>query len=122
MIFMEKLIIKIGGNAKRDIRAVFNNPKQNALVGTNTLYLNNTTELYEMLSPQRMELLLYLTNHKTEKNTITQLAKKLQRRQEAISRDAILLGKYGLIKKSKQKQKVIITPKYDSLNLCLSIS
>ncbi len=119
---MEKLVIKIGGNAKTDIRAVFNNPKQNASIGTNTLYLRNTAELYEMLSPQRMELLLYLTNHKTEKNTITQLAKKLGRRQEAISRDTILLNKYGLVKKTKQKQKVIITPKYDSLNLNLSIS
>ena len=118
---MEKLIIKIGGNAKRDIRAVFNNPKQNALVGTNTLYLNNTTELYEMLSPQRMELLLYLTNNPKEQNTITGLAKKLKRRQEAISRDTIVLEKHQLVRKTKEKQKVFVQSMYGSLNLKLTL-
>lgn len=116
---MKTLTIKIGGNPKQDIKSVFKNPKQNGRPSTNTLYLKNTKDLYEILSPQRMELLLYLTSHKEEQNTITGLAKKLNRRQEAISRDTIILQKRALIKKTKQKQKVYITPIYETLNLRL---
>jgi predicted transcriptional regulator len=115
-----ELIIKIGGNPRDDIRKACMNPKRNAKLGTSTLYLKSTKDLYEILSPQRMELLLYLTNHQKESNTITGLAKKLKRRQEAISRDAIFLEKHSLIKKTKQKQKVFITPMYETLNLNLS--
>jgi len=117
---VKTLTIRIGGNPKEDIKSVFTNPKQNGRPNTSTLYLKNTKDLYEILSPQRMELLLYLTKHGEEQNTITKLAKKLKRRQEAISRDTILLEKHSLIKKTKQKQKVLITPLYESLNLSLS--
>jgi predicted transcriptional regulator len=116
-----ELTIKIGGNPRDDIRAACSNPKKNARPGTNTLYLKNTKDLYELLSPQRMELLLYLTNNQKEENTVTGLAKKLKRRQEAISRDAILLEKHSLIKKTKQKQKVLITPLYDAISLILAV-
>ena len=68
-----------------------------------------------------MELLLYLTNNQKEENTVTGLAKKLKRMQEAISRDAILLEKHSLIKKTKQKQKVLITPLYDAISLILAV-
>lgn len=118
---MNTLIIKIGGDAKKDIKSVMENPKKNMRPGTTTLYLKSTKDLYEILSPQRMELLLYLTGHSQERNTINDLSKKLKRRQEAISRDTILLEKHSLIKKTKQKQQVIVTPIYDSLNLNLSI-
>ena len=117
---MKTLTIKIGGTPKEDIKSVFNNPKQNGRPNTSTLYLKSAKDLYETLSPQRMELLLYLTKHQEEQNTITGLAKKLKRRQEAISRDTIVLEKHSLIKKTKQKQKVFVTPLYETLNLSLA--
>ena len=116
---MKSLIINIGGNLKADLKKAFENPKENIVLNSHSLYLKDTKELYEILSPQRMELLLYITNHSKEENTISELAEKLKRKQEAISRDAILLSKYNLIKKVKEKQKVYIKAIYNSLDLKL---
>jgi len=117
---MNTLIVKIGGNPKDDIKAVFDNPKENGQPNTNTLYLKDAKELYEILSPQRMELLLYLANNSKEQNTINGLAKKLKRRQEAISRDTIVLERHQLVKKTKEKQKVFVKSMYGTLNLKLA--
>ena len=74
--------------------------------------------MYEILSPKRLELLRFITNHSNEQYTINQLAQKLNRRQEAISRDTITLSKYNIIK--KEKQQVHIKAIYDSLDLKLT--
>ena len=116
---MKTLIIKVGANAKKEIISAFQNPKRKAIPNTHTLYLKDTKELYEILSPQRMELLMYLTKNCNKELTITQLATKLNRRQEAISRDTILLQKYNMIQKIKEKQKVYVKAIYDSLDLKL---
>ena len=81
---MEQLIIKIGGNMKSDIKKVFDNPKA-ARKNSHTLYLKNSQDLYEILSPKRLELLRYIINHQTRKKTIGELAEELKRKQEAIS-------------------------------------
>jgi predicted transcriptional regulator len=116
---MKTLIIKIGVNAREDLREVFKNPKLNAKPNTHTLYLKDSKELYEILSPQRLELLMFITSHPNVEYTINELANKLNRRQEAISRDTIMLSKYNIIKKIKNKQKVYIKALYNSLDLKL---
>ena len=117
---MEKLIIKIGSlnDMKNELQDVFKNPKKRK-IGTHTLYLKNSKEINEILSPQRIELLQYITKNSSKDNTISELAKKLKRKQEAISRDTILLSKYNIIQKTKKKQKVYIKALYHSLNLNL---
>lgn len=118
---MKTLIIKIGGDPKKDIKEVFDNPKKNGQPGTSTLYLNSVKDLYEMLSPKRMGLLLYLAgSEESAQNTTTVLANKLGRKQEAISRDTAILEKHGLISKTKDKQKVFIKSAYGAINLCLT--
>ena len=118
---MKKLIIKIGSlkNMKDELNEVFNDPSKGN-VGTHTLYLKHSKELYEILSPKRLELLRYITGNPLEKNTISELAKKLKRKQEAISRDATLLYGYKMIQKEKEKQKVYIKALYKSLDLELA--
>lgn len=115
---MKTLIIRIGSDMKSDIKKVFDNPKK-ARLNTHTLYLKDSKEFYEILSPQRLELLRFITNNPCDEHTISQLAKKLKRRQEAISRDTILLSKYNIIEKVKEKQRVYVKALYDSLDLQL---
>ena len=65
---MMRLIIKIGGGFEKDLRRVFYKPV-NAELGAHTLYLKNCSELYEILSPKRLELLLHIIKHQAEKKT-----------------------------------------------------
>jgi predicted transcriptional regulator len=113
---MRKLIIKIGGSMEEDLKQVYKNPKLGK-PGTHTSYLKNRQELYELLSPQRLELLRYVTCHPEEQNTIGHLSKKLKRKQEAISRDASFLEKHEMLKKIKEKQSVYLKALYGSLDL-----
>jgi predicted transcriptional regulator len=115
---MKKLVIKIDKSMKEDLKEVFNNPKK-AKVNTHTLYLKDSTDLYEILSPQRIDLLKFITNNTEKDYTISELAKQLKRRQEAISRDTILLSKYGIIEKIKEKQRVHVKAIYDAFDLKL---
>lgn len=116
---MKRLIIKIGRNISKDLKAVYKNPSK-AQPATHTLYLKDSEELYEILSPKRLELLRYIIEHQTEKKTISELAEELQRKQEAISRDANLLTKYNLIQKTKEKQMVYLKAIYNSLEIKLA--
>ena len=119
--FMEKLIIKIGSSkdVKNELREVFNDPTKGKN-RTHTLYLKSSKDFYEILSPQRLDLLRYITGNPLEKNTISELAKKLERKQEAISRDTTLLHGYKMIQKIKEKQKVYVKALYKSLDLELA--
>jgi len=117
---MKTLVIRIGCDVKKELKEVFENPKQKASPNTHTLFLKDSNELYEILSPKRLELLRYITNHSLEENTITELAEKLNRRQEAISRDALLLVKYNIIQKIKDKQKVYVKAIYSALDIKLA--
>jgi len=116
---MEQLIIKIGGDMKKDIKEVFEHPEK-AAPNTHTLYLKDAKELYEILSPKRLELLRYIIAHQSERKTLGELAKELKRKQEAISRDANLLAKHSLIKKTKEKQMVHLKALYKSLDIRLA--
>lgn len=119
---MKTLIIKIGGNLKRDLKEVLLDPKNKANINTHTIYLKNSKELYKILSPERLELLRYITDNNQAELTVSELAGKLKRKQEAISRDAILLEKYNIIEKVKNKQKVYIKAIYSALDIKLGSS
>ncbi|MFH1390778.1 MAG: hypothetical protein ABIH20_00520 [Candidatus Diapherotrites archaeon] len=115
---MKQLIIKIGVKMDDDLRKIYNDPKKGT-PGSHTLYLKSAHELYELLSPKRIELLSFVINQSTKK-TIGEISKKLKRKQEAISRDATILSKHELIQKSKEKQKTYLKPKYNSLQIQLA--
>jgi len=117
---MKQLIIKIGRNMLEDIRKVYNNPSA-AKAGTHTLHLKSADELYELLSPKKIELLKYIIETKSKKKTISEIAKAMKRKQEAVSRDAGKLAKYNLIQKSKEKQAIYLSTEYESLNIQLTV-
>ncbi|MFA6269440.1 MAG: hypothetical protein WC652_06495 [archaeon] len=116
---MKTLIIRVGGDIKKELKEVYMDPKRYANPNTHTLYLKDAKELYKILSPERFELLKYITNNACDTITISELAKELNRRQEAISRDTILLEKYNLLQKIKDKQKVYIQAIYSALDIKL---
>ncbi len=115
---MNQLIIKIGVKMSDELREIYMDPKKGK-PGTHTLYLKNADELYELLSPKRIELLSFVTNQST-KNTIGEISRKLRRKQEAVSRDANILSKHGLIEKVRQKQSTRLKPNYSSLQINLT--
>jgi predicted transcriptional regulator len=119
MARMKTLIVRIGGDIKKELKEVYLDPKNKAQPNTHTLYLKDGKELYKILSPERIELLKYITNNACDNITIGELAKELNRRQEAVSRDTILLEKYNLIQKIKDKQKVYIRAIYSALDIKL---
>ncbi|MDD5147924.1 MAG: helix-turn-helix domain-containing protein [Candidatus ainarchaeum sp.] len=116
---MDNLIIKIGADKRKELKEVFDNP-QKAKKNTHTLFLDSTEDLYKILSPKRFELLRYLIKHQAEKQTISEIADELKRKQEAISRDANLLKKYDLIEKIKEKQMIYLKALYTSLDIQLA--
>ncbi len=117
---MKDLIIKIG-RMDRELGVVYKNPKK-AVPGTHTLYLRDSAELNEILSPKRIELIRYLIEHGSEKKSVSEIAKELRRKQEAISRDASVLEKYCLVSKKKERQAVRLKALYGSLKIELAKS
>jgi len=115
---MEKLIIKIGKSMSKDLKEIYMHPEKGK-PGTHTLYLKSAEELYELLSPKRIELLSFVINESREK-TISEISKNLKRKQEAVSRDANVLTKHGLIQKIRQKQAIKLKANYDSLQISLT--
>ncbi len=73
---MEKLIIKIGADHMKELKAVFDHPEK-AEKNVHTLFLDSSEDLYRLLSPQRLELLRRLIKHQAERKTIGELAKEL---------------------------------------------
>ncbi|MFA5358122.1 MAG: HTH domain-containing protein [archaeon] len=113
---MKKLIIKIGGSLESDVKTVFKDPSKGK-PGTHTLYLKNTGEVQELLSPKRLDLLIQIIKDQSKKMTIGELAEKLKRKREAISRDAAVLEKYGMIEKVKERQSVYLKPQCESVQI-----
>ncbi|MFH1256850.1 MAG: hypothetical protein V1494_06190 [Candidatus Diapherotrites archaeon] len=116
---MKRLVINIGGEMQRDIKEVFEYPSK-AKPGTHSLYLKDTEEFHQLLSPKRLELLGYIIKHQSGRKTISELAKKLKRKQEAVSRDANILTKYRIIEKIREKQMIYLKALYNSLEIRLT--
>ncbi len=116
---MKKLVIKIGGNMMGDIRELFQNPQKfRGEPSTHTHYIKSPEELYEIFSPKRIELLAYLLAEKGE--SVTKVSRALKRKQEAISRDANILVRHGMIEKTKEGHTTILKAKYGTLEISLA--
>ena len=111
-----KLKIKIG-DMKEGVKEVFRHPEK-IEAGTHSLYLKSPHELYELLTPKRIELLRFALQN--NKEPITAISKALKRKQEAISRDAAILEKYSLITKTRDNKKTYIKSKYNTLEITLA--
>lgn len=103
---MKKLIIKIGGNIHEDMKKSYYHPDP-ARAGTHTVYLKKTEDLSKFFSPKRFALWLELLDKSWKPVNVSELAKKMKRKQAAVSRDLAVLEQNGLVQKQKNKQNVI---------------
>lgn len=113
---MVKLIIHVGRKMEDDLRELYFNPEK-AERGSHNVYLKSFDEVQSVLSPKRLELMAEMIAASSNGNTVNGLADSLNRKQEAISRDAIVLQKHGLIQKVKNKRQVYLKPKFDSIEI-----
>ncbi len=113
------LNIIIGGDFNKDFEDLLQGKKIALSQTKNAIYLNSFEQLNKLLSPKKLDLLNYLIETKVEKNpkSITTIAKELNRKQEAISRDIKQLSNLGVIIIKKIKQTVYAIPKYHSIQI-----
>lgn len=112
---MKKLIIKIGGDSDRDLRDAWSKPSKE-LNKTSIVYLKNPIQSHQILSSERLDLMKHIMTYSSPA-CISDLVESTKRKQEAISRDILILESQGMIEKSKKGRKVFIEPKIDSIEI-----
>ena len=112
---MKQLIIKIGGDMNKDMRDIWGDPSKRR-PNTHTIYVKNSKEAMEVLSPERMHLLKQILEYEP-RACVSDLVEKTGRKQEAISRDLSILEKHGAIEKKKKGTNTFIEPKIDSIEI-----
>jgi predicted transcriptional regulator len=119
----QSLKIIIGGNFDNDINDLINGKIDLEKHPTNIIYLNSFTQLNKLLSPARLDLFKYLIKVQNIKNpeSLTQIAKELQRKKESISRDIKQLNNTGLINLKKVKQTIYAIPNFGSIEIKTAI-
>ncbi|MFA5931369.1 MAG: hypothetical protein WC821_03590 [archaeon] len=115
MVFMKKIIIKIGGNMVEDMRNAWHNPDV-LRNGTHTIYVKNAEQARNLLSPERINLLKQSIEY-SPRACVSDLVEKSGRKQSAISRDISGLEAMGAIKKHKKGRTVFIEPKINSIEI-----
>ena len=114
------LTIYIGRDIDSDYKELFSDkPLEEINQPRNSLYLDSYEQLDKLLSPKRMDLLRYLIETQAGKKpkSVSQIAKELDRHQEAISRDMGQLRKLGLVAFKKKKQNVYAVPAYSCIEI-----
>jgi len=114
------LTIIIGGDMDLDLNELFSGkPLTDLIQSKNTLYLESYAQLNKLLSPAKLDLFHYLleTQFEDKPKSISEIAKDLQRHQEAISRDIAQLKGLGLVLLKKFKRTVYAIPMYSSIDI-----
>ncbi len=103
-----KLVVFINKSMEKDEKELLENPKKGFNQPKNALYLDSFDQLNKMLSPKRIDLLWYLIEErkKGHEKSVSELAKSLNRKQEAISRDLHYLKSLKLVELKKSSQTV----------------
>ncbi len=115
----KKLVVFIGGDMEKDEKELLENPEKGVKQPKNALYLESYEQLNKMLSPKRMDLLWYLIEERKKGNekSVTEIAKSLNRKQEAISRDLHYLKGLKLVDLKKESKKVFAFTELESINI-----
>ncbi|PIN85789.1 MAG: hypothetical protein COV47_00145 [Candidatus Diapherotrites archaeon CG11_big_fil_rev_8_21_14_0_20_37_9] len=111
------LTIVIGGNMEEDEKQLREDTDANQ--PQNILYLESYEQLNKLLSPAKLDLLRFiiqLSNDGLDKS-VSQIAKELNRKQEAISRDLQQLKGLKLVDMRRINRIVIPSTEYDSINI-----
>jgi len=116
----KKLVIVIGGNMDADYEELFSGKPLNEIVQPkNALYLESYAQLNKLLSPAKMDLLLYLMEKQSGKSpkSVSEIAKELKRHQEAVSRDLAQLKNFGFVALKRFRQSVYAMPLYSRIDI-----
>ncbi|MBU0662688.1 MAG: helix-turn-helix domain-containing protein [Candidatus Diapherotrites archaeon] len=115
------LTIIIGGDMEADYDELLFSKKPLGEINQpkNALYLDSYAQLDKLLSPRRMDLLRHLmeTQSKKKPKSVSQIARELNRKQEAISRDITRLKFMGMVVLKKVKQAVYAMPAYSGIDI-----
>lgn len=110
--------IRIGREFAKDMAEFVNHPEKLDKEPDNIIYIESLEILSQILSPKRMQILQLLS--KKSNLTITTLAKELNRRREAVSRDIHILEFHSLIELDKRGKTIV--PKTDIHALLIPIT
>lgn len=102
---------------KKDIKSIFDDPKNVKHTPEQTIYVKDLEQLSSLLSPKRIETFIQLIQYKSNPCGVSQLAKLLNRKQEAVSRDLSILEKHGLITKTKKGKETLLSAIVKSIEI-----
>ena len=114
------LTILIGQDIDSDYKELFSGrPIGKIAQPQNAIYLDSYEQLNKLLSPMKIDLFRYLIEVQSESKpkSISQIAKALDRHQEAISRDISHLKKLGLVTLKRFKQTIYALPAYSCIDI-----
>ncbi len=110
--------IIIGGDSDKDDHELIENPKEGMKQPRHCLYLDSYEQLHDLLSPAKIDLLHFLmTFNSREELGVGNIAKKTNRKQEAISRDLHALEKEKLITLTKKGKHVLASTPFESIQI-----
>ncbi|MDP2666063.1 MAG: helix-turn-helix domain-containing protein [Candidatus Diapherotrites archaeon] len=115
----EKLTIFIGGDMKGDLDSFLDNPKKGMRQPDNILYVQSYSQLFKALSASRLDLLKFLidSHNQGQEQSVGEIARKLDRKQEAISRDLQVLRSMRMIDVRKSNRKVFPYTCFDGIEI-----
>ncbi len=120
--YMKKLTVVIGGDIDSDLNEILYSGKsiKELNQSKNSLYLENYEQFYKLLSPKKLDILLFLMKSKTKKS-VSEIAEKTKRLQEAVSRDLSKMKDLGIIEIKKEKNFAYISPNFKTIEIKLQI-
>jgi len=90
----KKVEIRVGGNFDRDVADYIDNPRKLGRQPDKVIYVKDFPMLASIFSRKKLELLDSISGNQS----VSALANKLSRKQEAVSRDIRQLETAGLVK------------------------
>lgn len=114
------LTILIGGDMESDYKELFSKkPLKDITQPKNMLYLDSYEQLDKLLSPKKIDLLRYLieAQEADKPKSISDIAKALNRHQEAISRDINQLKNLGFVTLKRFKQTAYAFSLYSCIDI-----
>jgi predicted transcriptional regulator len=113
------LTIIVGGDSDKDDEKLFTNPEEWKTHPRHAFYVDSYEEMLDLLSPAKLDLLSTLFSYGSihSDNTVGAIAQKLNRKQEAVSRDLHQLKKQKLVQLTKNGRKVNVSTPFESIEI-----
>ncbi len=110
--------IRIGRDFGKKIGYLIDHPKELDKEPRRVLYVDDLEMLAAIISNKKLQLIKFIGNNKI--SSVSELAKKLNRKQEAVSRDISKLESVGLLKKERKGKNIV--PKIAAKSITISLT